>query len=324
MESFNESNQEHAATKNWKIAAGSIAVLLLLTIGISAYLFQRQSSRQKADVANWQSELTQLEEARTSLNSELATLEGDYETQITENTTLKDDLTAKLAEVESLQKKVKSAQSQLSQSKAQSAEIKTRLAQLEEIKVALEKDIAMLTGENHALTETNVILTETVASAQREISILNERVTHLTDVNTTLNKRLATIAPAGFTADNFTIVAQKKNDKLTARASKADIISVAFDLKDVPENYSRNHQIYLVLTDFDGTPIDRIAASAVQVRTADNVMSIQAADSQKVNVRGNQNLKMTIDPIEDLDPGMYNLVVYADNGFLGATGFQLR
>ena len=25
-----------------------------------------------------------------------------------------------------------------------------------------------------------------------------------------------------------------------------------------------------------------------------------------------------------LEPGMYNLMVYADNGFLGATGFQLR
>jgi predicted nuclease with TOPRIM domain len=321
MESFNQSNQEHPATRNWKIAAGSIAVLLLLTIGISAYLFQRQSAKQETESANWQ---TELDETRTSLTNELATLEGEYETQITENTTLKEDLTQRVAEIETLQKRVKSAQSQLAQSKANAEEIKGRLAQLEEIKGALEKDIAMLTGENQALTETNAILTETVASAQREIGILNERVTHLTDVNTSLNSRLAQIAPAGFTADNFTIVAQKKNDKLTAKASKADIINVAFDLTDVPDNYSRNHQIYVVLTDFDGTPVSRVAASAAQIRTADNVMSIQAADAQKINVRGKQNVKMTIDPVEDLDPGMYNLVVYADNGFLGATGFQLR
>ena len=321
MESFNQSHQEHAATRNWKIAAGSFAVLLLLTIGISAYLFQRQSSKQKMETANWQ---TELEETRTTLTNDLTTLEGEYETQISENTTLKEDLTAQVAEVENLQKKVRSAQNQLAQSKANAEEIKGRLAQLDEIKIALEKDIAMLTGENQALTETNAILTETVASAQREIGILNERVTHLTDVNTSLNTRLAQVAPAGFTADNFSIVAQKKNDKLTSRASKADLINVAFDLKDVPENYSRNHQIYLVITDFDGTPINRVAASTAQVRTADHVMSIQAADSQKISVHGNQNVKMSIDPIEDLDPGMYNLVVYADNGFLGATGFQLR
>ncbi|HLF65181.1 MAG TPA: hypothetical protein VI603_15560 [Saprospiraceae bacterium] len=324
MESSKEMHQENASTRTWKIAAGSVAVLLLATIGISAYLFNRQSNQQKADAANWQAHIAQLEESRTSLNGELATLEGDYETQISENTVLKDDLTAKLAEVESLQKKVKSAQSQLSQSKAQSAEIKARLVQLEDIKITLEKDIAMLTGENVALTETNVILTETVASAQREVSILNERVTHLTEVNTKLNQRLATIAPAGFTADNFAIVAQQKNDKLTAKASKADVINVAFNISDVPEDYSRNHDIYLVITDFEGMPVQGVASKSAQVRTADNILQIQAADAEKVNVNGIKTLKMTIDPIEDLEPGMYNLVVYADNGFLGATGFQLR
>jgi hypothetical protein len=182
----------------------------------------------------------------------------------------------------------------------------------------------MLTGENQALTETNAILNETIASAQREVSLLNERVTHLTDVNTKLNKRLAAIAPAGFTADNFSIVAQRKNDKLTAKASKADLINVAFEISDVPEDYSRSHDIYLVITDFEGVPVQKVASSSAQIRTADNVMQIQAADTEKVTVRGNQSMKMTIDPIEDLEPGMYNLMVYADNGFLGATGFQLR
>lgn len=320
MESSRDFNQNHANERNWKIAAGVIGALLLVTIGVSAYLFQKQ----KANATTLQSEISQLEETKTSLNGELTTLEGQYETQIAENTTLKADLSAKLAEVETLEKKVKSAQSQLSQSKKQSEEIKARLAQLEEIKVSLEKDIAMLTGENVALTETNAILTETVASAQREVSMLNERITHLTDVNTKLNQRLASIAPAGFTADNFSIVAQKKNDKLTAKASKADLINVAFDLQDVPENYSRTHEIYLVITDFEGVPVQKVASTSAQIRTADNVLQIKAADAEKITVKGNQSVKMTIDPIEDLEPGMYNLVVYADNGLLGATGFQLR
>ena len=324
MESIKEVHHENSSTRTWKIAAGSIAVLLLATIAISAYVFNKQSSKQKNDNANWQTQVTQLEEARTSLSGELATLETDYESQISENETLKADLTSRLAEVESLEKKVKSAQSQLATSKANAAEIKQKLTQLEEIKMSLEKDIALLTGENKALTETNAILTETVTSAQREVSALNERVTHLTDVNTALNKRLSDIAPAGFTADNFAIVAQKKNDKLTAKASQADVINVAFDLKDVPADYARSHDIYLVMTNFEGVPVKEIAATNAQVRTADNTIQIRAADKEKVTVRGNQTLKMTIDPIDDLDPGMYNLVVYADNGFLGATGFQLR
>ncbi len=324
METSKDINQESAATRTWKIAAASIAVILLATIGISAFLFNKQSTKQKRIAENMQSQISQLEESRTSLNGELATLETDYETQIAENNVMKDDLTAKLVEVETLQKKVKSAQGQLSQSKAHAAEIQTRLDQLEVLKIALEKDIAMLTGANVALNETNAILTETIASAQREVSVLNERVTHLTDVNTKLNGRLASIAPAGFTADNFSIVAHRRNDKLTAKASQADLINVAFNISDVPEDYARSHDIYLVITDFEGVPVQEVASSSAQIRTADNVLQIRAADSEKINVRGNQTMKMTIDPIKDLEPGMYNLMVYADNGFLGATGFQLR
>lgn len=324
MENSREFNQENSTTRTWKIAAGSIAVLLLATIVISAIVFNKQSSKQKAEAANWQSQVATLEESRTSLTGELTTLETDYESQIAENNVMKEDLTAKLAEVESLQKKVKSAQGQLSVSKKHAAEIQSRLDQLEVIKVALEKDIAMLTGENVALTETNTILTETIASAQREVSMLNERVTHLTDVNTQLNNRLTSIAPAGFTADNFSIVAQKRNDKLTAKASQADLINVAFDLSDVPANYSQSHDIYLVITDFEGVPVQEVAGKSAQIRDADNVLTIRAADAEKVNVRGDRQMKMTIDPIKDLEPGLYNLMVYADNGFLGATGFQLR
>ena len=53
-------------------------------------------------------------------------------------------------------------------------------------------------------------------------------------------------------------------------------------------------------------------------------MNIQIADQKKVRVDRDQKVEMTIRPEDDLDPGAYNLVVYADNGFLGATGFQLR
>jgi len=146
----------------------------------------------------------------------------------------------------------------------------------------------------------------------------------MTEVNTGLNRRLTQIAPAGFTADNFTIAATKRNDKLTSKASRADVINVTFDLSDVPEDYGRTHEIYLVITDFNGTPVKKVPLSEATVKTSDSVLNIQVADKKKVKVAGDQVVKMTISPEEDLEPGSYNLVVYADNGFLGATGFQLR
>jgi chromosome segregation ATPase len=293
-------------------------------IGASAWIIGSQVSKKNKAMTGWHTEVSQLEEARTSLNSELVTLEGEYDAQITENTGLKEDLTTRIAEVEDLEKKVRSAQSQLAKSKASSEEIKMRLAQIEELKSELEKDMSRLSGENTALTETNAILTETIVSAKREVEMLNEHVAHLSAVNTKLNHRLAAIAPAGFTADNFAIVAQKRNDKLTSKASRADIINVSFNLSDVPADYARTHDIYVVLTDFNGTPVKQVKASSATVRTSDNVLNIEAADAKKIKVAGDQKIKMQISPEDDLDPGTYNLVVYADNGFLGATGFQLR
>ena len=324
MESWKESNQGRPDGRNWKTTAGIVGALLVVTIGISAWLIGSQYSRQKQTASQWEMQRSELEEARTSLNGELVTLEGEYDAQISENTVLREDLTSKIEAVDALEKKVRSAQSQLAQSKANSEEIKSRLTQLEDLKAELENDLARLSGENTALTETNAILTETIASAQREVSLLTDRVMHLTDVNSKLNNRLAAIAPAGFTADNFAIVAQRKNEKLTSKATKADVINVSFDLSHVPEDYSRTHDIYLVFTDFDGTPVKQVKCSKAIVRTSDNVLNIEAADARKMKVSADQTVRMQISPDDDLDPGMYNLVVYADNGFLGATGFQLR
>jgi predicted RNase H-like nuclease (RuvC/YqgF family) len=324
MESWKERNQERPAERKCKNAATTLGVVLLVMIGASAWIIGSQISKKNKAMSSWHTEVSQLEEAKTSLNGELVTLEGEYEAQILENTELKDDLTTRIAEVDDLEKKVRSAQSQLSKSKANSEEIKMRLAQIEDLKAELEKDVSRLTGENTALTETNTILTETIISAKREVEMLNEHVMHLSAVNSKLNERLAAIAPAGFTADRFAIVPQKRNDKLTSKASRADVINVSFSLSDVPADYARTHDIYLVFTDFNGTPVKQVKSSNVIVRTSDSVLNISAADAKKIKVAGDQTVKMQISPEDDLDPGMYNLVVYADNGFLGATGFQLR
>ena len=324
MESQKQFNHDIPAGQNWKKTAGIVGALLIVTIGVSAWIISSQNSKHRRTAEAMQTQLSTLEDSSTTLTGELQTLEGQYASQIAENTSLQSDLNAKIAEVESLQTKVRSAQSQLSKSKASADEIKGKLAQLEELKGELEKDVARLTGENTALSETNQMLTETVTSAKRDIAMLNERVSHLTTVNTQLNQRLASIAPAGFTADHFMISAQKRNDRLTSKASRADVINVSFTLSDVPENYAEPHNLYLVITDFDGMPLKNVPAATANIRTADNVMQVQAADTQKVKISGNQVVQMTVDPTEDLDPGNYNLVVYADNGFLGATGFQLR
>lgn len=324
MENWKANQQQDPEERSWKGIAGVVSAALLVTLIVAAVIIIRQNSRLKSETQYWTTEISTLGQTRDALTSELTTLEGEYDAQIAENTELQNDLTERVAEVESLQKKVRSAQSQLAQSKAHAEEINQRMAQLEELKVALQRDIVILTEENVALTETNAMLIETVGSTQRQVNTMSERITHLTEVNTKLNQRLAAIAPAGFVADNFKIVAHRKNDKLTAKASQANVINVAFDLRHVPENYGKTHEIYLVLTDFDGTPVRKVSTSSAQVRTADNVMQIEAADAKKINVQGDHALQMKIDPVEDLSPGHYNLIVYADNGFLGATGFQLR
>ena len=305
---------------HWKTAAMVMTFLFVgavVTLGFLKADFNKHSKLTSENLEAVQSE-------KLGLENQLTGLVQEYELQISDNETLKDSLTEQLAEVEHLETKVRQAEGQLKESKASTAKIKAQLKELEEVKTNLEAAIASLTDQNESLETANSALKEVLAQAEEDIAQLHEEAVYLSASNEQLMSRLSQIAPAGFTADNFVVTAHRKNAKLTNKASRAEVINIAFDIDNVPSNYDTDHEIYVVLTDLKGMPVKEVSTVDAVVKTGDADWPVQAALVETLTVDGNQLVEMSIKPGDDLDPGQYNLIVYADNGFLGATGFQLR
>lgn len=304
---------------NWKIAAGILGVLFLGAVVFGGVFFSKYkaSANQATDLS------TQLDETRTQLQGELASLNTAYGTQIALNDTLSADLQTKIAEVEDLKVRIAKARKELKTSQANNEQIKTRLAQMEELKIALEQDILNLKTENQSLATGNAELNSELMSTKDEVSTLNKQVMSLTMANEKLTGRLRTLAPAGFRADNFTVTSANKRDKITSKGKKIDEITVTFDLNNIPDEFQGNREIYLVLTEFNGNPVSEVPGKDVNLKFGNEPVQVRAADLEKVNLKSRQSMSMSFEPTDDLDPGTYNLMVYADNGYLGSTGFMV-
>ncbi len=318
METMDKSNQTvQEGSNNWKIAAAVFGILFLVAAVIGGVFYSKysQSIHHANDLG------TELENTRTQLQGELASLNTQYADQISVNDTLSSDLKTKVAEVEDLKGRIAKARKELKISKADNEEIKNRLAQMEDLKVALEKDIENLKTENQSLAEGNADLNMELSQTKDQVNTLNKQVMSLTSANEKLTSRLTTVAPAGFRADNFTVTSETKNNKITSKGKKIDEITVSFDLNNIPEEYQGNREIYLVLTQFNGNPVEAVPGKDVNLKFGEQPVKVHAADLEKVNLKGRQSMTMSFEPSDNLTPGTYNLMVYADNGYLGSTGF---
>ncbi len=314
-------NKNNASSGNTvKIALGAllaVAVIVAIYFGFTSNRFQSETER-------LQSDLSELNETRNQLHEELTQLEGDYDDQISENEMLQAEIAERVAEVEDLKKRLSQVRAQLASSKSNSEKIKERLAQLEDLKMALETDIEDLKVQNTELMATNDLLHDDLEESRAAIEKLNVEVTALSESNSILSEKLFKVAPAGYRADNFSIVAEKRNDKLTSKAKQVDEVKIKFNLNNVPKERHGERELYIAVTDLRGEKVAVIPTKEVFVRSRDDRMKVQAVDIQKVNLKGSQSIAMSFKPTDDLEGGEYNLMVYSADGYLGSTGFVLR
>jgi hypothetical protein len=307
----------NSGEQRWKTIAAVLGVLLLGAVIFGGMFY----SKYKATETKATDLGTQLDSTRTKLQGELASLNINYTDQIALNDTLSVELQTKINEVNDLQVRIDKARKALKSSEANNKEIKARLAQMEELKVALERDILGLKEEDQSLAASNQELNTELSSTKDEVNTLNSKVMSLTQANEKLTGRLRAVAPAGFRADNFTVTSATKKDKLTTKGKKIDAITVTFDLNNIPEEFQGSREIYLVLTEFNGNPVASVPGQEVNLKFGNEPVHVRAADIEKTNLKARQSMSMSFEPTDNLNPGTYNVMVYADNGYLGSTGF---
>jgi len=315
----NQVDNSNDRVVGWKVASIILGVLLIGAIAFGAMYYNRHNdaSIRVTDLS------TQLDNTRTQLEGELTTLNTSYDDQIRLNDTLSVELQTKVKEVEDLQTRIAQAKKELKSSQANAKQIQKRLDQMEELKAALEADIVSLRDANVTLTASNQQLNAELTTSKEEINTLNTKVMSLTTANDKLTGRLRTLAPAGFRADNFTVVSSDRRDNPTTKGRRIDEITVTFDLNNIPEEYQGSRELYLVLTEFNGNPVAVVPGKEVNLTFGNEAVNVRAADLEKVNLTNRQSVTMSFEPTDDLTPGTYNLMVYADNGYLGSTGFRV-
>ena len=291
---------------------------------IVAVYFGFNSNYFKGETAKLQGELSELNDTKAQLEGDLQDLEENYDLQITENEALQAEIEERVAEVEDLQKRLTQVRGKLASSQANSQKIKQRLAQLEDLKVALESDIENLKVENSELMASNDLLSDELTASNQMIERLNLEVDGLNESNRILNEKLFTLAPAGYRADNFSIVAERRNDKLTNKAKQVDEVKVKFNLNNVPKDKHGESELYIAITDLRGDAVAVIPAKNVVVRGRSQDLKVKAADVQRVNLKDSQSVGMSFKPSDNMEGGEYNLMVYSADGYLGSTGFVLQ
>ena len=319
-ERYQDTSNENESTfkKLTWVFGGLFAVTLLTTI---YYGFRSQHLTEEK--SHLSVNMDDLDLQKGQLETELSSLDSNYQVQISQNGTLAATLEDRVKEIDNLKGRVWAAKQKLTKSEEENKLINDKLAQLETLKVDLESDIASLDSTNRDLMATNEKMANDLQISKEETSALSEQIAAMSVKNEALIKRLYTLAPAGFVANNFTVTAARKNDKLTAKARQAEKINVSFDINDVPNEYQQEEEIYLVLTKFDGDQVIEVPANEVEVASMDPV-TINVVNRKKTTLKDRQNIEMSFEADRDLDAGLYNVLVYADHGFLGSTTFQLQ
>ena len=92
-------------------------------------------------------------------------------------------------------------------------------------------------------------------------------------------------------------------------------------LNNIPVEYQGDRDIYLVLSAFNGNPVASVPSEDVHLQFGNEPIQLNAADIEKTNLRERQSISMSFEPSDKLNPGTYNVMVYADSVYLGSTGF---
>jgi len=319
--SFNEKNQgtrvSRAKRTNYVLGA------LLLGAVVTSGVFISKNKQLQSMGDNLSLSLEEMDAKKMQLEDDIVLMDSSYQLQISENDSLAVTLEERVTEIDQLEGRLWSMRKKLETSQDEKEQITARLSQLAELKSALEQDIVNLQENNDELKAANEKLASDLQLSNDEIASLNQELQEISLANAELTQRLFKVAPAGFVAENFAVTARKKNTKLTAKARQAETINIAFDLNDVPEEYHLEEEIYLVVTKYNGNPLDELSAKEFTVKSAEPI-DVHAVDVAQTTLTERQSLEMSFVADRDLESGMYNVMVYADHGFLGATSFQLQ
>lgn len=312
-----EREERHEEGGSKKIILPIILGLLLLGVGVWAFMLNGKNSTLKDEKTALSSEMMKLKDVKEQLRVSIDSLETAYESLSEENTSLQGD-------VEEANKKAKNAnraaakwKHKLQAANDESASLSAQIQALLAAKGDLESSIVALQTQNDSLKT----LTQ---SLSQDLEQSNEDKEALRRLNASINDELKRLTLANFKATAFNVSTLQRNGKIQMRHRRVKKVKVSFDLTNVPEKYQGVRPIYMVITDEKATPIKVENSINATVKVNGQSLDIQAVEAKEINISGSQRVAFSHDLVSKLKRGYYRVAVYTDIGMLGGSSFRLR
>lgn len=314
---------------------GSIVGLTLLAIIIAVLFGFRDSNEVEktevektmaltTEVENLEESVETLKASKAKLNTDLVAMTATFKEEKKKNIDLTASIEEKIDEIHHLAASIKKIKAKLNLSEKEKIEIVNANIKLDNSKKVLSANLNALEKSNEQLNEINNELSNNLNFAQQKLGNLEVQLTKLSDKNQELEQQLLALAPAGFSASNFKLVIEGKKGKLTTKAKKTKKVHVSFELNGVPKNKRGGKILYLVVKDAVGYCVQSSTSRVVELALANKNILVEAVDIQSFNLEASQKIAMSFRPSEKLEPGEYDLMIYSDAGYLGASGFVLQ
>lgn len=319
----NLNNTSNNSNIGFKVATAILGLFLLVAVG-GIYHFSNESNIHANKTVQLKSELSALSDEKLGLEAVVSQLTTNYDTETEKNSVLEVKIIDAEEKIKGLKGRIYKIKKALSKTKISNEEMQQRIAELNTSKEELFAEIAALQTNNKDLTLAKESLDVELAVVNEENTQLTAKIEDLNVQNTKIQARLFTLAPAGFQATGFQIQVAGRKEKLTTKAKQARAIKVDFDLANIPIELQKEHKIYLVITDGEGIPIKKIASTSMDVPTANGALKVEVAGMETIALNANQKISMAFQPTDKMDAGLYNIALWSNAGYLGATAFSLR
>lgn len=300
--------------ENQKLLAIATALSVVL-VSIFTWFYIDKSKDWNISKNHMTLTIDSLSVVRNELKNDVFTLTK----QLTLEKTTVDGLEAKLDNKNSLINRkdliIKNAHKKLQileeSQKTNVAWLNNQILELQGIKKLLSNQIDHLGDENTKLISTNKVLIDKNNELEKVILTMKSNVSDI--------KYLAT-------ADNFRVDVIKANDKVTAKAKKANILKVSLRIPEFMKSVvATNNTVFLNITNEKNEPI---AGWTKQVSVKDELgqeMKVAVYDTKTIDFQKNpQKISFEYTLKEKLKSGTYYAKVYTSDNYLGTVEFSVR
>ncbi|EMR03890.1 hypothetical protein [Cesiribacter andamanensis] len=286
-----------AENKIKAVAAGVTVTLFASLIGTG--ILYRDNSLLKEDFMAEKVRTESLTAERSSLKKELDALRTDLSTYTIKNGEL--DLAIRNAQQQLSEREARIAQ--LSKENASIAQLKKENAAIRKIRQDLVSQLEGMRSSNSQLQAEIAELNRTIAALRRE----NDNLYAKAHAKTSM-------------AYNFrTEVVKKRKDKLTVRAKRAHLVKISFDMSN-PSELSGELYVKVRSPKSQDVAGDLVILENSVLQQDVLTASIDGGWSAPTDYR---RVSLSFDPADKLEQGVYHIMVYSGNNYLGSSQFSL-